>query len=260
MFRFYYKSIKKQTIYDTSEYKRIEGGHWFSESFKNISYVYKITNRCIHGDVTIELITPLDSGVMMTPCWQDVPHQNVCVVQSEEDWVLFELIQDSGRVQRVLSGPLGIPQPAWVKQELEQHNIPEELLMSAILSCAPPAFSDLIDHEPPELQHQELQEGYPLQKMLQIQSSHEKHHAGPLVKLTPSMIKPPSKQYLSLGLQAPVFAVPKSVQIGSLCPPMNLPVEQSPRKLHDHRKVYQTPHGQVRAKVDPQCLIDLSLS
>jgi hypothetical protein len=262
MIRFYYKDNKKQALKNTSDYTRIEGGQWFTEIFETFSKSYRVQRRFSVENIFFEHVYPMEDSFMQTPCWQDGPLLRAGIVRSEMNWTLFELAQqpESELAQMVLSGPLQTPPPEWVIQELEFHNISKETLLSAIRTCEPRAFLNPIAREPLEQQHPKQREGSPLQKQRQTQPSNERVRVDPRAASSSSGLKPASKQHLQPELQVPVFSVPKSVQIGSLCPPVNLPAEQLPRKLPCHLKAHPPRREQVRAKVVQQCLIDPSLS
>jgi hypothetical protein len=262
MIRFYYKSNKKQALENISEYVRIEGGHWFTESLGTIRQTFSVRARFSIETTHIEYLSPIEDGFMQTPCWQDEPLQQVTLVRSEMDWSHFQLVQQTGTelVQMVLSGPLQMPLPEWVKRELEVHNISEGTLVSAIRIYEPRAFLDQAVHEQLEQPHPTRRAESPLQTLPPIRSLGEKAHVDPQEVLPSSELKSALKQRRQPESQVPAFAVPKSVQIGSLCLPVNLPAEQPPRKSLFHQKVHQPHRERARAKVAQQCLIDPSLS
>jgi hypothetical protein len=260
MIRFYYKDNKKQALKNTSEYTRIEGGQWFTEIFETFSKSYRVQRRFSVENIFFEHVYPMEDSFMQTPCWQDGPLLRVGIVRSEMDWTLFELAQqpESELAQMVLSGPLQTPLPEWVIQELEFHNISKETLLSAIRTCEPRAFLNPIAREPLEQQHPKQRAGSPLQKQPQTQSSNERVRVDPRAASSSSGLKPASKQHLQPELQVPVFSVPKSVQIGSLCPPVNLPAELPPRKTLDRQKAPRLPHARAHVKAVPQFAFVLS--
>jgi hypothetical protein len=262
MIRFYYKSNKKQALENISDYVRIEGGYWFAETLGSIHQTFSVRARFSIENTNIEYLFPIEDGFMQTPCWQDEPLQQGVLLRTEMDWTLFGLVQqkESELVQMVLSGPLQMPLPEWVKQELEIHSISEETLVTAIRIYEPRAFLDQAVLEQLEQQHPAPRVRSPLQTQQQTQSSNERSRADPRAASSSSELKPASKQHRQPESQVPAFAVPKSVQIGSLCPPVSLPAEQPPRKSPYRQKVHPPHREQVRAKVAQQCLIDPSLS
>jgi len=262
MLRVYWNSNKHAALepIHTQFISRIEGGSWFCEESADSRAVYRVGHRKFHSGIIMEHIEELAPDFIQTPCWPGAPLRRE-LVRSEAPWNLWQVLEDeSEQVLLVLSGPQGVALPEWAAQEVGPHNSAALKQWLSTVSCAPQVSSDLTAREPPGRQHQEPQGVSPSQKMRQPLSSAGKPHAQPQEELSSSTQVFVQGQPQRRLQQAVASGGQKAVQTGSLCPPMNLPDEQPPRKSPHHLPKHRQHLLPKRAAIPQECLIDLAQS
>lgn len=262
MLRVYWNSNKhalREPI-EGSLVSRIEGGSWFCEESTNSRAVYRVEHRKFHNGMIMEHIEALAPDFIQKPCWPGAPLRRE-LVRSEAPWNLWQVLEDeSEQVLLVLSGPQEVALPEWAAQEVGHQNSAALKQWLSTVSCAPPVSSDLTGREPPVRQHQEQQGASPSQKMLRSLSSAERPRAQPQGELSSSRQEFAQAQPQRPLQQAVASGGQKAVQTGSLCPPMNLPDEQPPRKSPHHPPKHRQHPLPKRAAIPQECLIDLAQS
>ena len=239
---------------------RIEGGSWFCEEAGDSREAFKvILRKCIDGMI-MEIVEELASDFIQKPCWPGVPQRRE-LVHSEAPWSLWQVLEgESEQVLLVLSGPRGAELPEWAAQEVGPQSSAALKQWQTKVSCALPVSSDSAAPVPLERQRQEQQGVSPSQKTQQRLSSAGKPRAQLQEELNSlrqefAQAQPqrPLQQVAASGGQ-------KAVQIGSLCPPMNLPDEQPPRRSPHHQPRHRQHPLPKRAAIPQECLIDLAQS
>ncbi len=262
MIRVYWNSNKRMALEPIQGglVSRIEGGSWFCEESADSRAVYRVGHRKFHNGMIMEHVEELSPDFIQKPCWPGAPLRRE-LVRSEAPWNLWQVLEgESEQVLLVLSGPQGVALPEWAAQEVGPHNSAALKQWLSTVSCAPQVSSDLTDREPPVRQHQEPQGVSPSQKMRQSLSSAERPRAQPQgvssssrQEFAQAQSQRPLQQVVASGGQ-------KAVQTGSLCPPMNLPDEQPPRKSPHHPPKHRQHPSPKRAAIPQECLIDLAQS
>ncbi len=262
MLRVYWNSNKhalREPI-DTSLVSRIEGGSWFCEESANSRAVYRVGHRKFHNGMIMEHVEELAPDFIQKPCWPGAPLRRE-LVRSEAPWNLWQVLEgESEQVLLVLSGPQGVALPEWAAQEVGPHNSAALKQWLTTVSYAPQVSSDLTAREPPERQRLEPREASPSQKMRRSLSSAERPRAQPQEVLSSSKQEFAQAQSQRPLQQAAASGGQKAVQTGSLCPPMNLPDEQPPRKSPHHLPKHRQHPLPKRAAIPQECLIDLAQS
>jgi hypothetical protein len=223
--------------------KRYDGGDWFSEEYEDgerKSYNVFQRNALSDSETILEFLEELDDNFMQLPCWLDEvqahhPYSGWSVLSFPLPWPPSSLY---------------LPQPlCFLRSEIE------EIVKTYTAYEAPTSLdqSSLSQHR---MQDPKRLVKSPLQNSMQFQPSSE---------IQPSYPREEQQQEGSVPTQLTVLpnafsAVPKGVQVGLLCSPINLPDEQSPRKSTRRPKEQRKPLSQVRPKLSNQCLIDLSVS
>jgi hypothetical protein len=262
MLRVYWNS-NKHTLSEPIQslnVSRIEGGSWFCEEATDTRHVFKVVLRKCIGGIIMEYTEELASDFIQTPCWPGVPQRRE-LVRSEAPWSLWQVLEgESEQVLLVLSGPRGAELPVWVVQEVGPQNSAALKQWQSKASCALPVSSDLADHAPLEQQRQVQQGVSPSQKKLQTLSSAGKPRARLQEELNSSKQESAQARPQRPLQQAAASGGQKAVQTGSLCPPMNLPDEQPPRRSPHHLPRHRQPPLPKRAAIPQECLIDLAQS
>lgn len=264
MLRIYWNSKRRDAMGDSCRMVRTDGGGWFSEESESFRSVYKVITRKnkieIDSHMLMEVLEEVSPDFIQSPCWQGAPLQRQ-LVRSEAPWSLWQILEEgSEQVLLVLSGPLQVAPPEWAGREVGPQNSAVLQQWLTTVSCAPPVSSGSTVPAQPARQHQEPREGSLLQKRPPPLPFAEKPPAQFRTGLSssgrelgPERPPQPSRPVAAFGGQ-------KVVQTGSLCPPMNLPDEQSPR-MSPHRLPKHRQHPSPRhAANPPECLIDLSRS
>ena len=262
MLRVYWNSNKhalREPI-EASLVSRIEGGSWFCEEYADSREAYRVGHRKFHDGMIMEYNEELAPDFIQTPCWPGVPQRRE-LVRSEAPWSLWQVLEDeSEQVLLVLSGPQGVALPEWAAQEVGPHNSAALKQWQTKVSCAPQVSSDLTARAPPERQHLEPREVSPSQTMRRSLSFAERPRArlqGESCSSRQEFAQAQPQRPLQLAVAS---GGQKAVQTGSLCPPMNLPDEQPPRRSPHHQPKHRQHPLPKRAAIPQECLIDLAQS
>ena len=239
---------------------RIEGGSWFCEEAADSRNAFKvILRKCIYGMI-MEVVEELASDFIQTPCWPGVPQRRE-LVHSEAPWSLWQVLEgESEQALFVLSGPQGVVLPEWAEREVGPQNSAALKQWQSKVSCALPVSSDSAAPAPLERQRQEQQEVSLSQRKQQSLSSAGRPRARPQEESNSSKPEFAQERPQRPLQQAAAFGGQKAVQTGSLCPPMNLPDEQPPRRSPHHQPKHRQHPLPKRAAIPQECLIHLEQS
>lgn len=239
---------------------RIEGGSWFCEEAADSREAFKvILRKCIDGMI-MELVEELPPDFIQMPCWPGVPQRRE-LVHSEAPWNLWQVLEgESEQALFVLSGPRGAELPEWAVREVGPQNNAALKQWQTKVSCALPVSSDSAGPARLERQHLAPQGVSLSQRKPQSLSSAEKPRAQPQEELNSSKPESVRAQPQRPLQQVAAFGGQKAVQTGSLCPPMNLPDEQPPRRSPHHLPKHRQHPLPKRAAIPQECLIDLEQS
>ncbi len=239
---------------------RIEGGSWFCEEATDGRSAFKVSLRKCIGGMIMEIIEELASDFIQMPCWPGAQLRRE-LVHSEAPWNLWQVLEgESEQVLLVLSGPRGVGLPEWAEREVGPQNSAALKQWQTRVSCALPVSSDSVAPAPLERQRQEQQEVSLSQRKQQLLSSagkprarHQEESISSKPEFAQEQPRRPLQQVAASGGQ-------KAVQTGSLCPPMNLPDEQPPRRSPHHQPTHRQRPLPKRAAIPQECLIDLAQS
>ena len=239
---------------------RIEGGAWFCEEATDTRQVFRVILRKCIGGIIMEYTEELASDFIQTPCWPGVPQRRE-LVHSEAPWNLWQVLEgESEQVLLVLSGPRGAELPEWAEREVGPQNSVALKQWQTKVSCALPVSSNSTAPAPLEWQHQEQRGVSPSQRKQQSLSSAGKPRAQPQEELNSLRQESAQAQPQRPLQQVAAFGGQKAVQTGSLCPPMNLPDEQPPRRSPHHQPKHRQHPLPKRAAIPQECLIHLEQS
>lgn len=248
MIRIYIKGIFKELEGYCARY---DGGHWFCEEYESGERKsYKVIQRIALSDSDdsksiLEILESLDDNFIQLPCWQNVIQEPF--LQKQNPYSGWSLIQ--------LSYPLSLPLKTLPQEAEYLRNEIEDLIKKykfyELQASSNQSFpSQHHKQDPKQLAKSPLQNKQPHQLSSEIQSSYPREEKQ-LQDSIPSQLN---------VLPIPFSAAPKGVQFGSLCLPVNLPDEQSPRKSIRRQKEPRKLPLQVHQQSSSQCLIDLSAS
>lgn len=262
MIRIYKKQCNiKINEKDETNIMRCDGGSWFSEQYNDGQRKsYKVIQRIILSDSKsiFEVLEPLEDNFIQLPCWQN--EFPILVQQLQESvWIhdrCWFVVSVPLLHQQEAQGSREVQLPQEVQQELGLlYNEIKGLLKKNMYS------SQQVSSNPISLSQHRKQDPKPQVKFPLQKKQHQKSSSQNRPEEKPfSNQEQVSNLLPQTLLQAPFSAAPKGVQAGLLCPPVFLPDEQSPRKLHSHPKGPKRLLSQVRSKLSNQCLIDLSES
>jgi hypothetical protein len=272
MIRLYWESNNKvlNNSHQSITIRTIDGGFWFCEEQQDGKReVYKIHSRKVipSKDITmfIETLHRISDDFIQTPCWEHDP-QVRSLIRSEGGWSLWQIQKNSQQSLLFLSGSLDSELPQWALQEVGLQY--KDIILKSFPkeSYKTLDFSNLIHHGQPLQQHLEPQGEFPLQMRQPLSPSSQKRQEFPSHLMTScqtlnSLKKESQKEPLQQPLQSIAASdSQKVVKVGLLCPPVNLPDAQSPRKLHG-RPLRRQQHPLQTPLKDPRvCLIDPSRS
>lgn len=245
MIRIYIKGFFKEL---ESCCARYDGGHWFCEEYESGERKsYKVIQRIALSDSKsiFEVLEPLDDNFIQLPCWQNVIQEPF--LQKQNPYSGWSLIQ--------LSYPLSFPLKTLPQEAEYLRNEIEDLIKKYKiyeLQASSNQVFPLQHHkqDPKQRAKSPLQNKQPHQLSSENQPSYPREEKQ-LQDSIPSQLN---------VLPIPFSAAPKGVQFGSLCLPVNLPDEQSPRKSTRHLKEPKKSLLQGRQQFSSLCLIDPNAS